>query len=362
MFDTIERLTAKAMVYFFVPNTLGAVMPSESFQAVSRTGPVESPVHVMFPSDFRDSPFVPQGRTVEEVVREKEANREALLALAKPFEGTAKRLIDACVEIGMIAHYNQYRSGEGSPHYSIHLLEVARRGAEYARTSGLRYSEIRGLDGNVIPVEAIIICEAVLHDTFEDITENLRAAGRVVDEGAAKLAMHDRVLRELTAIAGGDAAFTIVSDIDLLTNDDASEFPGRAYREKLAGSPYSATVKIADISHNLESGVKVYPEYYLTTSPFVVRELGVNEPFRSNFDRSFVSCLDTIGSILESSPRDAEDTKLARYIERVVANEGIEGLNVLAGFYEELVEKSALPREGRAAKAVDYLTGRFNAQ
>lgn len=347
----MQRSTITLAAEFYDGVTMFAELPSNLPE------PIQPHERDPFPADFRTSPKLPPGRSLEDVVAEKERNREGILALAAPFEGAAKALVEAAGELAMLAHFNQYRGGPGSAHYSEHLLEVARRSARLAAEAGIELPAIDDRSGAALPPEAVLLAVALLHDTLEDFPLNV--ADTCSNHGSARRAMREKIVETLSAAAGPEAARRILEDIERLTNDNPTEFPDSVYREKFASSPYSRAVKLADLDHNLETAPSFDPAYYLTASPLVIGALGLPDGARAAISGKLVPCLEKLDILREPSARPGlDETLLSRYLARAAGYDGQQALCALEKFYSELAPRL----EGRAATALAELGGAVAAE
>ena len=226
------------------------------------------------------------GRDWSEIIEEKERNYAEMLRLADPFSGSSRALIEAAAKVALDCHFNHFRGGPGTPHYSIHLLKVAQRVTQALDAIPGELPTILDADGAPIDPRAIAIALALTHDTIEDFHENFKnkAHFRYPPDDYHEVARR-HLIDTLTKAVGSEAANALAVMVQTLSHHGDDQFPSRAFLGRALGNRVTHAVRLADIEHNLSTFPTYAPAWASVVAPAQYLPLARGTPFEESFHR-----------------------------------------------------------------------------
>lgn len=291
------------------------------------------------------------GKDPQLVFTEKSKNRAEMQKIAEGFSGTEKSLIEAAIDLAFTCHFNHFRKGPGTPHYSIHLLEVARRTLEYFDETPGSLPEYQTLQGRALDPKAIAVAVALLHDAVEDLEKSFVGKFKFTHctdrpQAADFQAVARKLIQErLSKAIDARVAKTVLEMVECLTHAVGDDFPTTGFINQARASKITLAVRLSDIDHNLSTSPNYAPMWASIVLAAQCLPLAIGTSFEQRFKCGILACLsaaeqDELLPWARCSGANAIEAALSELKDR----EGIEALHRVYSLHQAL-EKCLSTRE-----------------
>jgi hypothetical protein len=237
----------------------------------------------LFPVD----PFVvhtpPVGQSFDAVTKQKRQNFDQMVKSAQSLDNFSKSLVEKAAFLSFQCHFNHFRGGKERPHYSIHLLEVAKRVDRNFDSFSSRFEQQFDKTESPLMPKSIVISIALLHDAIEDFHENFRGTAIEIREQQAQAISENHIRNQLGVLIGFSAGNQIVDLIKILSIYNENEFPTTEYLENIKTNIYTYMVKLADVDHNLSTFASYSPVYPALIIPAQYGNFSIGTVYENSF-------------------------------------------------------------------------------
>lgn len=294
---------------------------------------------IQFHNDYSQPQYLrSKGLTPENIQEEMRQNHSAMIEIAAQFDGLDRKLIEVAAGISMVGHFNHFRGGSGSPHYSIHPLRVAEKILEEFDSLPENNNKIIKNSKKFSP-KAIAVAIGLMHDCLEDFHANFSNQFLSGDNTRAdyKAVIYDYIFEELAKNFGKAAAEEFLNQIKILSHTDDSEFPTRSFLNASKRNPTTYIVRLSDIDHNLLTSPNYCPTWASIIGAAQYLPFAEGTSFSTTYEENILRCIANIkaDAILPQFQAASEGTIEAILIE-LKEREGDEAISSLESYYTNL--------------------------